>query len=114
LGTLIYFVGLGTAILGRIQLGDNWLDLEDYQVVAGQSLTTHGVYCYIRHPIYSGDIFLLTGLQMALNSWLVLMVFPLLLITVKQALAEEALLVRVFPGYAAYCRQTKRFIPFVA
>jgi protein-S-isoprenylcysteine O-methyltransferase Ste14 len=113
-GTLIYFIGLSSAVLGRVQLGKNWVDLEDYQVLPEQSLTTHGIYRYIRHPIYSGDIFLLTGLQLALNSWLVVMVFAFLLVTVKQALAEERLLARVFPNYGAYCRSTKRFIPFIA
>ncbi len=113
-GSLIYFLGLCTAILGRIQLGENWVDLEDYQVLPEQSLTTHGIYRYIRHPIYSGDIILLIGLQLALNSWLVVMVFAVLMVTVKQVLAEEVLLARVFPNYGAYCRRTKRFIPFVA
>jgi protein-S-isoprenylcysteine O-methyltransferase Ste14 len=113
-GTAIYFIGLGTAVLGRVQLGKNWVDLEDYQVLPEQSLTTNGIYRYIRHPIYSGDILLLTGLELALNSWLVIAVLVPLLIAVKQVWAEEALLARVFPGYAAYCRRTKRFIPFVA
>lgn len=113
-GTLIYFAGLGTAILGRVQLGKNWVDLEDYQVLPEQSLTTRGIYRYIRHPIYSGDILMLTGLELALNSWLVVIVFAFLLVTVKQALAEEVLLARVFPNYGDYCKRTKRFIPFVA
>jgi protein-S-isoprenylcysteine O-methyltransferase Ste14 len=113
-GTLIYFVGLGTAVLGRVQLGKNWVDLEDYQVLPEQSLTTHGIYRYVRHPIYSGDILLLTGLELALNSWLVVLILVPMVVAVKQALAEEILLARVFPGYAAYCRRTKRFIPFVA
>jgi protein-S-isoprenylcysteine O-methyltransferase Ste14 len=113
-GSVIFFMGLGTAVLGRVQLGKNWVDLEDFQVLPEQSLTTRGIYRYIRHPIYSGDIVLLTGLQLALNSWLVVVVFALLMITVKQALAEEALLARVFPDYAEYCRRTKRFIPFIA
>ena len=72
IGTGIYFVGLATAVIGRLQLGKNWLDLEDYQLLAGQSLVTHGIYRYIRHPIYTGDILLLVGLELALNSWLVL------------------------------------------
>jgi protein-S-isoprenylcysteine O-methyltransferase Ste14 len=114
LGTVIYFVGLGTAVLGRVQLGKNWVDLEDYQVLPDQSLTTSGIYRYIRHPIYTGDILLLTGLELALNSWLVLVAFVPLVVGVKQALAEEALLTGVFPGYAEYCRRTKRFIPFIA
>jgi protein-S-isoprenylcysteine O-methyltransferase Ste14 len=113
-GALIYFVGLGTAVLGRVHLGENWIDLEDYQVLPNQSVTTNGIYRYIRHPIYTGDILLLTGLELALNSWLVVVAFVPLVVAVKQALAEEALLTRVFPGYAAYCRRTKRFIPFIA
>jgi protein-S-isoprenylcysteine O-methyltransferase Ste14 len=113
-GTLVYFLGLGTAILGRVQLGNNWIDLEEYQVLPEQSLTTKGIYRYIRHPIYTGDIVLLVGLELALNSWLVLAVIVPLVIAVKQALAEEVLLCQAFPSYQAYCGRTKRFIPFVA
>ena len=113
-GMVIYFVGLGTAVLGRVQLGKNWMDLEDFQVLPNQSLTTRGIYRYIRHPIYTGDVLLLIGLQLTLNSWLVLAVLIPLGIAVKQALAEEAILSRVFPTYPSYCKRTKRFIPFIA
>lgn len=113
-GTVIYFIGLGMALLGRLQLGKNWVDIEDYQVLPEQSLMTGGIYRYIRHPIYTGDIVLLVGLELALNSWLVLAVIIPLVIAVKQALSEEALLRQAFPSYQAYCDRTKRFIPFVA
>ena len=113
IGTSIYLLGLGTAVIGRLQLGKNWADLEDYQVLAKQSLVTTGIYRYIRHPIYTGDILLLIGLELALNSWLVLMVSIPFVIVMRQALAEEALLSQSFPNYETYCRQTKRFIPFV-
>ncbi len=113
IGTSLYFLGLGTAVIGRLQLGKNWADLEDYKVLHGQSLVTRGIYRYIRHPIYTGDILLLIGLQLALNSWLVLLVSIPLLIVIRQAMAEEALLVQTFQDYGVYCRRTKRFIPFV-
>lgn len=113
-GAAIFFGGLATAIMGRLQLGENWVDLEDSQVLPEQSLTTGGIYRYIRHPIYSGDIFLLVGLQLALNSWLVIAVVVPLLIVVKQALAEEAMLARTYPNYDSYRKRTKRFIPFIA
>jgi protein-S-isoprenylcysteine O-methyltransferase Ste14 len=114
MGTAIYIVGLVTAILGRVQLGKNWVDMEDYRVLPQQSVTMTGIYRYIRHPIYTGDILLLTGLELALNSWLVLVVLIPLVVAVKQALAEEALLKRTFPAYRAYCKSTKRFVPFIA
>jgi protein-S-isoprenylcysteine O-methyltransferase Ste14 len=112
-GMVIYCVGLATAILGRIQLGANWSNLEDYQVLQEQSLVTHGVYRYIRHPIYTGDFLLLLGLQLALNSWLVLGVLILLPIIIRQTSAEEHLMAHAFPQYNAYRARTKRFIPYL-
>lgn len=113
IGTAIYFVGLATAVVGRLRLGKNWVDLEEHQVLPEQSLVTHGIYRYIRHPIYAGDLLLIVGLELALNSWLVLGVFMLIPVVIRQALAEEVQLSQTFPGYTAYCRRTKRFIPFV-
>jgi len=112
-GVTTFFAGLATAIMGRVRLGKNWANLEDYQVLQEQSLVTNGIFRYIRHPIYAGDFFLVLGLELALNSWLVLGVIPLLAVIARQALAEEELLSRVFDDYEAYRRQSKRFIPFV-
>lgn len=113
IGTVIYSVGLAMAILGRIQLGKNWVDLEDYQVLPGQSVVSNGIYRYIRHPIYTGDVLLLIGLELALNSWLVLATAILIPIVVRQALQEEVLLSKGLPGYSEYRKRTKMFIPFV-
>lgn len=113
LGMVLYCLGLGTAVAGRLQLGKHWVDLEDYKVMQGQSLVTAGVYRYIRHPIYAGDLLLLTGLELALNSWLVLAVSVPLAVVTRQAAKEEAMLSRAFPGYREYRKRTTRFIPFV-
>lgn len=113
LGIILYVAGLATAMLGRVQLGNNWVDLEDYQVLDAQQLVTQGIYRYIRHPIYTGDIVLLIGLELALNSWLVLATVLPFVVVIRQAWREDALLARAFPGYNAYCTRTKRFIPFL-
>lgn len=113
IGTAIYFTGLLTAVIGRLQLGKNWVDLEDYQVLSYQSVVTKGIYRYVRHPIYTGDLLLLIGLELALNSWLVLAISIPLVIILRQASAEETILSKAFPDYPAYCKQTKKFIPFV-
>lgn len=113
-GTGVYVLGLTVAVLGRIQLGSNWIDLEDYRVLPRQSLVTRGVYRYVRHPIYTGDVLLLLGLELALNSWLVLGVPVLIVVVVRQASAEEKLLSKSFPEYGVYRSRTKRFIPFIA
>lgn len=112
-GILIYVLGLAMAILGRLQLGNNWANLEDYQVLPEQALVRSGIYRYIRHPIYSGDILLLLGLELALNSWLVILVLGLVLFVVRQTILEEGVLSKTFPDYERYRQQTKMFIPFV-
>jgi protein-S-isoprenylcysteine O-methyltransferase Ste14 len=112
-GMALYLVGLATAIGGRLQLGQNWANLEDYRVLAQQALVTKGIYRYIRHPIYAGDALLLVGLQLALNSWLVLAMLVPVAVFVRQSMAEEILLARTLPGYADYRTRTKRYIPFL-
>jgi protein-S-isoprenylcysteine O-methyltransferase Ste14 len=112
-GLSIYLIGLALALVGRIQLGKNWANIEDRQLLSGQSLVTSGIYAYIRHPIYIGDVLLITGLQLALNSWLFVGALPLFLLVLKQARAEEALLEASFSGYDGYRRRTHRFIPFL-
>jgi len=67
----------------------------------------------IRHPIYVGDLLLLIGLELALNSWLVLPAIILVPIVLAKAVQEERLLTQTLPGYEEYCRRTKRFVPFL-
>src|SRR5581483_11446024 len=112
-GLVIYLAGLMLAITGRIQLGKNWANIEDATVLNQQVLVHEGVYRYIRHPIYAGDMLLLIGLELALNSWLVILTIVPMVIFVRQALAEETLLAQSFADYAAYRQHTKRFIPFL-
>jgi len=113
IGTSIYTLGLLTALAARFQLGDNWANIETGQVLDRQQVVARGVYSLIRHPIYTGDLLLLLGLELALNSWLVLGILILAPVVMSQAIKEEKMLVESLPGYDAYCAATKRFIPFV-
>ena len=112
-GVVIFTLGLLVAVLSRIHLGNNWSDIETGQVLREQTVVRKGVYAYVRHPIYVGDLLLLLGLQLSLNSWLVLSVALLAPIVLWKAVREEKMLVNDLPGYRVYCSQTKRFIPFI-
>ncbi len=112
-GTIVYSIGLLTAIAARFQLGDNWANIETGQVLQSQKVVAKGIYGWIRHPIYTGDLLLLAGLELALNSWLVLGILILAPVVMLKALKEEEMLARELNGYQAYTRRTKRFIPFV-
>lgn len=113
IGTAIFTFGLSIAIAARIQLSGNWSNIETGKVLSNQSVVDCGVYNYIRHPIYTGDLLLLFGLELALNSWLLLGVLVLAPIVFIKALGEERMLLGTLNGYDSYYRRTKRFIPFV-
>jgi protein-S-isoprenylcysteine O-methyltransferase Ste14 len=112
-GVIVYTIGLAVAIAGRTQLGGNWSDIETAKVLSHQTVVQHGMYRYVRHPIYVGDLLLLAGLELALNSWLVLGVIVLTPVVLSRAVREEELLKQSLAGYREYCRTSKRFIPFV-
>ena len=112
-GLILFTLGLLIAVSARIELGSNWSDIEDGKIADEHSVVSKGIYGYIRHPIYTGDILLLLGLQLCLNSWLVLGVLILAPVVAMQAIKEEEKLVAALPGYEEYTRQTKRFIPFL-
>jgi protein-S-isoprenylcysteine O-methyltransferase Ste14 len=113
IGLLLYTAGLGIAVSARLELGRNWSDIEAAHLQRDHAVVASGLYRYIRHPIYTGDLLLLAGLELALNSWLVLGVALIAAVVSQKAAREEKDLVGGIPDYAAYCRRTKRFIPFV-
>jgi protein-S-isoprenylcysteine O-methyltransferase Ste14 len=113
LGLALFTAGLATALLGRLQLGDSWSDIEAGEVSPDHRLVERGVYRYLRHPIYAGDLLLLLGLELALNSWLVAAVPALAVAVFWQARREERILEQSVSGYREYRRRTKGFIPFV-
>lgn len=112
-GTVVYSLGVLLAVAGRVQLGDNWSDIETAQVLENQALVSSGLYRYLQHPIYVGDLLLLIGLELALNSWLVVGVGLMVPVVLWKALREQRVLLQTLPGYDAYAARTKRFIPFV-
>lgn len=75
-------------------------------------LVEHGVYDRVRHPIYAGVVVAAIGWGL-LTASVVSLVLALGLAAVLdlKARREEAWLVERYPGYAAYARRTRRFLP---
>jgi protein-S-isoprenylcysteine O-methyltransferase Ste14 len=111
-GLILYTLGLIIAVSARVQLGMNCSDIEKSFVSDDHSLVARGLYRFVRHPIYTGDTILLAGLELALNSWGVAAVIPLVFYVRMQAMKEERKLLASLPGYEQYYRHTSRFIPF--
>ncbi|MAE60948.1 MAG: hypothetical protein CMJ49_06270 [Planctomycetaceae bacterium] len=112
-GLVIYTLGLALAVAGRLQLGDNWSDIEAGDIQQKHNVVDRGVYRFIRHPIYMGDLLLLAGLEAALNSWLIVGVALLTPVVMWKAMQEEKGLMTSVNGYADYAKRTRRFVPWV-
>jgi protein-S-isoprenylcysteine O-methyltransferase Ste14 len=78
-------------------------------------LVTHGIYRFIRHPMYSSLIFLDWGLFFKRMSWLSGgIAFTACILLTIAALVEEAENIRYFGAqYREYMKRTKRFVPFL-
>ncbi len=76
------------------------------------SLTTEGLYRFVRHPIYSGVLAAVIGVTVRSGSLIVLVV-GLLTIAFFHVKArwEEDRLTEHYPSYPAYAAVTPRFLP---
>ena len=77
-------------------------------------LVTTGPYRYIRHPIYAAILYFFWA-GIAAHPSLVTVAVGLLAtaLTAVRIVAEENLLVTMYPEYGAYAQVTKRVVPFV-
>lgn len=95
---------------GFRQLGSTRL-----QVVEGQRLITDGVYAYVRHPLYLGDLLRNYGIAMVTSSLygLLFMLAANLLLVARIGMEEDMLLGAFGDEYRDYMKRTKRLIPFI-
>jgi protein-S-isoprenylcysteine O-methyltransferase Ste14 len=111
-GAALMGTGALFAVAGVLKLGRN---LTPFICPKGGSvLLEQGAYRLVRHPIYSGLLQAGFGWGLRVHGWLTLGYVLLLFVLLDlKARREERWLVERFPGYAAYRRRVRRFIPFV-
>ena len=111
-GLVLFALGLGFAVWGRVQIGRNWgapmTHKDEPELVNG------GPYHLVRHPIYSGVLTAGVGTALAL-SWMWLIAVGLAgVYFVYSATVEERYLTEQFPDtYPVYKRSTKMLVPFI-
>ncbi|WP_118915545.1 methyltransferase family protein [Mycobacterium shigaense] len=111
LGDALVVVGLGVAQLVIVQ---NGYAAATITVEAGQTLTTDGLYGFVRHPMYAGDVVMMVGMPLALGSyWGLIFVIPGAVALVLRILDEEELLTSELPGYREYAQRVRyRLLPY--
>lgn len=80
----------------------------------GAGLVTHGLYRWIRHPMYLGQALIAIGAPLTLGARWTLAVSGLALgVLLLRVRTEEAALARTYPEYPQYARRSKRLLPFL-
>lgn len=111
-GLLLFLSGLLLSSGGAITLG-RWLTPFP-RPLAKSELRTSGAYALVRHPLYSGILFMAFGWSLySLSIAGVLFDLALLAFFDRKAAREELWLAEKFSGYGAYRRQVKKLIPWI-
>lgn len=80
---------------------------------AGGRLVTSGPYQWIRHPMYSAVLLGAAALAWVAPSWAWLAWAALCAVLWTKSTLEERQLTERHPGYAAYRRRSRRFLPWL-
>jgi protein-S-isoprenylcysteine O-methyltransferase Ste14 len=112
-GLVLFLAGSTIRLTGAHALGRQFSGLVTIQ--DHHQLMQTGIYGVVRHPMYLGLLVEMPGFALIFRSRLAILYFILCLLLISLRIQqEEALLRRHFgDDYEAYCRRTRRLIPFV-
>jgi protein-S-isoprenylcysteine O-methyltransferase Ste14 len=111
-GAVLILVGAGVGIRGTLDLGRNRTAYPAPKTDG--KLVTHGIYAWIRHPLYTALVLIALGWGLCWCSWPALAGGVLLAVLLeRKARVEESGMTERYSGYAEYARRVKRFLPGV-
>lgn len=112
LGDVLVATGLGIAMLVIVQ---NSYAGATVTVESGQTVVSNGLYKFVRHPMYVGNVIMMIGIPLALGSyWGLLFIIPGTIGLTLRIRDEEKLLLRELPGYPEYADRVRyRLVPYV-
>jgi protein-S-isoprenylcysteine O-methyltransferase Ste14 len=112
LGDFLVAAGIGIAMLVIVQ---NGYAAATVTVEADQKLTSTGLYKFVRHPMYVGNVVMMLGIPLALGSyWGLVFLISGVLALVLRIRDEEQLLIHELGGYREYRQDVRyRLVPYV-
>ncbi len=113
-GVLIALFGFILRVVAIQQLGKAFT--VDVQIAANQQLKQDGLYATLRHPSYTGALMAFLGLAITFSNWWSLMVIcvPIFAVFIYRiSIEEQALTAEFGDAYVAYCKKTRRLIPYI-
>ena len=115
-GSLLYTVGVGLALWGRLALGEmyNISALAQTELFQGQQLVTTGPYALVRHPMYAGVVLGALGGTLLYRTWtLLILLMSTGTLVVRARREEKALAAEFGDAWRAYARRVPAGLPFV-
>jgi len=117
-GILIALTGGIFRFMSRLALrkaGLGILESSRLKIIEDQKLVTDGIYKYIRHPLYLGEVLRNHGSALAFSSLygFVLMSLATLFLHFRMGIEEKMLLKEFGEEYRQYMKKTYRLIPYV-
>ena len=113
------WMGVGLALAGFVllqwsqqALGKNWSDTP--RLMKDQTLVTGGPYRWIRHPIYTAFLLIMSAPLFLSANWFIGLVWigMTVLDVISRVRVEEAMMMESFGDhYRAYMQRTGRFLP---
>ena len=115
IGLVIYVIGmlLVMASMNANEFAETTVNIQEER---GQRVIETGIYSIVRHPMYTGFIFFITGVNIWLGTYLSLLLsLVFLAIALKSRISiEEKTLLNDLEGYEDYCKKVKaRLIPYL-
>ena len=115
IGLVIYVTGmlLFMASMNANEYAETTVNIQEER---GQRVIETGIYSMVRHPMYTGFIFFITGVNIWLGTYLSLslsLVFLAIALKLRISIEEKTLL-NDLEGYEDYCKKVKaRLIPYL-
>ena len=115
IGLAIYIIGmlLFMASINANEFAETTVNIQEER---GQKVIDTGIYSMVRHPMYTGFIFFITGVNVWLGTYLSLLLSLIFLaIALRSRISiEEKTLLKDLEGYEDYCKKVRaRLIPYL-
>ena len=113
LGLYIFGMLLVMASMNANEFAETTVNVQEER---GQKVIDTGIYSMVRHPMYTGFIFFITGVNVWLGTYLSLLLSLIFLaIALRSRISiEEKTLLKDLEGYEDYCKKVRaRLIPYL-
>lgn len=112
IGDLLVALGL---LFTLFVFRENSFGSSTVQTFDDQKVISTGPYAIVRHPMYVGVLIMMTGVPLALGSWIGLAFLAIILPGLAwRILDEEKLLKKDLSGYIEYTQKVRyRLVPYI-